>query len=87
MDISHGIARYGVTPWVWGHSVGMEPLPGYGATPSVWVHSQGMGHMHAMCWSSVTLSAKIGKAESQSLPLPPPIIHDKLAVGISYHSS
>ena len=47
--ISRGVARYGVAPWIW-------------------VHSLGMGRLHAMCWSRVTLSAKLGKAVSRSLP-------------------
>ena len=74
---------YEATPWVWGHSLGMGPLPGYGATPSVWVHFLGMGHMHAMCWSSVTMSAKIGKAVSQSLPLPPTIYMINWQLGLA----
>ena len=30
-------------------------------------HSQGMGSLHAMCWSSVTLSAILSKVESRGL--------------------
>ena len=30
--------------------------------------SLGMGHLHAMRWSSVTLSAILGKVVSRSLP-------------------
>ena len=41
----------------------------YGAScvvlPSTRDHSLGMGRLHAMCWSSVTLSAMLGKV---SLP-------------------
>ena len=45
-------------------------LLGTGSLP-VWVHSLGMGRLYAMCWSSMSLSVKIGKAVSQTLPLPP----------------
>ena len=50
----------------------------------VWGCSLGMGHVHAMRWNSVTLSAILGKVVSRSLPnpsLPPSIVR------ISYHSS
>ena len=62
------LTRYGAS-----HVVlpGTGPLPGYGSAPWVWVRSLGMvgmGHLHAMCWSSVTLSAKLGKVVSRSLP-------------------
>ena len=45
--------------------------------------SLGMGRLHAMRWSSVTLSAILGKVVSRSLPNPslPPC-----TVRISYHS-
>ena len=36
---------------------------------SVRDRSLGMGRLHVICWSSVTLSAKVGKAVSQSLPI------------------
>ena len=51
--ISRGIARYGASRVV---------LLGMG-------RSLGMRYLHATCWSSVTLSAEIGKAVSQSLSL------------------
>ena len=47
------LTRYGVSCVV---------LPGTGLFP-------GMGHLHAMHWSSVTLSAVLGKVVSRSLPL------------------
>ena len=48
---------------------GMGLLIGHGSAPWAWVRSLGMGHLHVMCWSSVTLSAKLGKVASRSLPL------------------
>ena len=47
--------------------LGTGSLPVYESASWVWVCFLGMGRPHAMCWSSVTLSAKIGKAVSQSL--------------------
>ena len=50
----------------------------------VWGYSLGIGRVHAMRWSSVTLSAIIDKVVSRSLPnfsLPPCIVR------IRYHSS
>ena len=75
------LTRYGASCVV---LPGMGPLPGYGSAPWIWVCSLGMGHLHAMCWSSVTLSAILGKVVSTSLPnpsLPPCIVRN------SYHSS
>ena len=36
----------------------------------VWGHSLGMGSLHGMCWSSVTLSAILGKVVSRNFPNP-----------------
>ena len=59
------LTRYGTSRVV---LLGTGLLPGYGSAPWVWVRSLGMGRLHAMRWSSMTLSAKIGKALSQCLP-------------------
>ena len=40
----------------------------YGTASWVWVRFLGMGRLHAMYWSSVTLSAILGKVVSRSLP-------------------
>ena len=61
------LTRYGVSS----HDVAR-----YGVSLRVWVHSPGMGRVYAMCWSSMSLSVKIGKAVSQTLPLPPPTLHE-----------
>ena len=59
------LTRYGASCVV---LPGTRPLPGYGSAPWVWVRFLGMGCLHAMRWSSVTVSAILSDVESRGLP-------------------
>ena len=63
MELTRYRASYVVLP-------GTGQLHGYRSAPWVRVVSLGTSCLHAMCWSSVTLSAILGKVASRSLPNP-----------------